>query len=129
MRPFKTDLNVYLENNIHICENDVNGEDIDAEFEALAWWKFNALKYCILFKMTWDILAIPITTVASESSFNAGGRLIDPHRVRLFTETVEMILCGHDWVWALHGLRKNYEIDEDEDEAVSKTFMHIFIMC
>jgi len=51
VRLAKTDLDVYLEKNIYICGNDVNGEDIDAEFEALAWWKFNALKYRILFKM------------------------------------------------------------------------------
>jgi hypothetical protein len=120
-------LDVYLEDDVYICENDVNGEDIDAEFEALAWWKFNVLKYRILSKMAWDILAIPITAVASESSFSAGGRVIDPHRARLSTKRVEMILCGHDWVRALHGLGKKYEIDEDE--AVSETFMHIFIMC
>jgi hypothetical protein len=127
VRLAKTDLDVYLEEDVYICENDVNGEDIEAEFEALAWWKFNALKYRILSKMARDILAVPITTVASESSFSAGGRVIDPHRARLSTKTVEMILCGQDWVRALHGLRKNYEIDEDE--AVSETFMHIFIMC
>jgi len=127
VRPTKTDLDVYLEVDIYICEKDVNGEDIDAEFEALAWWKFNALKYRILSKMARDILAVPITTVASESSFSAGGRVIDPHRARLSTETVEMILCGSDWARALHGLRKNYIIDEDE--AVSETFMHFFFMC
>ncbi|XP_062170981.1 zinc finger BED domain-containing protein RICESLEEPER 2-like [Alnus glutinosa] len=36
VRPAKTDLDVYLEDDIYICENDVNEEDIDAEFEALA---------------------------------------------------------------------------------------------
>ncbi|XP_062176097.1 zinc finger BED domain-containing protein RICESLEEPER 1-like [Alnus glutinosa] len=113
-----TDLDVYLEEDVYICEKDVNGEDIDAEFEALAWWKFNALKYRILSKMARDILAVPITTVASESSFSVGGRVIGPHRARLSTETVEMILCGSDWARALHGLRKNSIIDEDE--AVNK---------
>jgi hypothetical protein len=93
----------------------------------LAWWKFNALKYRILCKMARDILVVPITTVALESSFSIGGRVIDPHRAISSTEIVEMILCGHDWESALHGLRKNSVIDEDE--AVSETFMHIFIMC
>lgn len=85
------------------------------------------MKYRILSKMARDILAVPITTVTSESSFSAGGRVIDPHRARLSTKTVEMILCGHDWMRALHGLRKSYETNEDE--AGSETFMHIFIMC
>jgi hypothetical protein len=94
--PTKTDSDVYLEDDVYICEKDVNGEDIDAEFEALAWWKFNASKYRIFSKMARDILAVQITTVASESSFSTGGRVIDPYRARLSTETVEMILCGSD---------------------------------
>lgn len=56
--------------------------------------------------MAKDILAIPITTVASESSFNSGGRVIDPHRASLKIETIQMLLCGYDWVRALHGLKK-----------------------
>jgi hypothetical protein len=56
--------------------------------------------------MARDILVVPITTVASESSFSAGGRVIDPHRASLSTETVQMLLCGSDWVMALHGIKK-----------------------
>lgn len=37
VRPAKTDFDVYLEDDIYICENDVYEEDIDADFEALAW--------------------------------------------------------------------------------------------
>jgi hypothetical protein len=37
IRPLKTDLDVYLEDDVYICENDENGEDIDSNFEALAW--------------------------------------------------------------------------------------------
>jgi hypothetical protein len=86
------------------------------------------LKYRILSKMVRDILIVPITTVELESSLSVGGRVIDPHRARLSTETVEIILCGSDWARKLHGLRKKNSVI-DEDEAVSETFMHIFIMC
>jgi hypothetical protein len=37
------------------------------------------LKYRILSKMARDILDVPITILASKSSFSAGGRVIDPH--------------------------------------------------
>jgi hypothetical protein len=40
VRPLKIDLDVYLEEDVYICENDNNGEDIDTEFEALAWCIF-----------------------------------------------------------------------------------------
>ena len=79
---------------------------MDADFDALEWWKSNALKYRILSKMAKDILAVPISTVASEASFSAGGRVIEPHRASLKTDTVQMLLCGSDWVGSLHGLKR-----------------------
>jgi hypothetical protein len=106
IRPIISDLDIYLEEDVYICDKDDSGEDLDNEFEALAWWKFNALKYRILSKMAQNILVVPITTVASESSFSAGDRVIDPHRASLKTKTVQMLLCGSDWVRAIHGLKK-----------------------
>ncbi|XP_042944767.1 zinc finger BED domain-containing protein RICESLEEPER 2-like [Carya illinoinensis] len=82
-QPIKSDLDVYLEEGVYICE-----EGTDAKFDALEWWKVNNLKYKILSKMARDILAIPISTVASESTFSAGGRVIDPYRASLSIETV-----------------------------------------
>ncbi|KAG8651872.1 hypothetical protein MANES_06G032851v8 [Manihot esculenta] len=73
---------VYLEEGVHICQDDSN-------FDALEWWKMNNMKFRILSKMARDILSIPITTVASESAFSAGGRIIDPHRASLGAETVQ----------------------------------------
>jgi hypothetical protein len=60
--------------------------------------------------MARDLLAVPISTVASESSFSAGGRVIEPHRASLSTDTVQMLLCGSDWVRALHGVQKKSRI-------------------
>ncbi|XP_042944720.1 zinc finger BED domain-containing protein RICESLEEPER 1-like [Carya illinoinensis] len=93
IRPVKSDLDVYLEEGVYICS-----EDSDLHFDALEWWKVNDLKYRILSKMARDILSISITTVASESIFSTGGRVIDPYRASMSVETVEMLLCGADWV-------------------------------
>jgi hypothetical protein len=117
IRLLKSNLDIYLDEDVYICENDDNWEDIDTEFEALAWWKFNTLKYRILSKMAKDILVVPITTTASESSFGAGGRVIDPHQASLSTETIQMLLCGSDWVRAIHGIKKK------SSEAVSGIFI------
>ncbi|KAG2694267.1 hypothetical protein I3760_08G134200 [Carya illinoinensis] len=87
--PSKSELDNYLEESIYICE-----EGSDASFNALDWWKTNSLKFRTLSKLARDILATPITTVSSESTFSAGGRVIDPHRASLSTETVQMLLCG-----------------------------------
>ncbi|CAN1247309.1 Putative AC9 transposase, partial [Linum grandiflorum] len=45
-----------------------------------------------------DLLVIPITSVASESAFSSGGRLLDPHRSRLNSTTVEALMCTRSWI-------------------------------
>jgi hypothetical protein len=47
-----------------------------------------------------DVLAIQVSTVASESAFGAGGRVIDPFRSRLDPQVVEALICTKDWVSA-----------------------------
>jgi len=49
----------------------------DDKLDILGWWKINASKYKILLKVAQHILAIPISTVASESAFSTGGRILD----------------------------------------------------
>lgn len=56
--------------------------------------------------MASDILAIPITTVASEATFSAGSRVIDTYRANLAPHTVQALMCGGDWVKNLHGIKK-----------------------
>ncbi|XP_075663040.1 zinc finger BED domain-containing protein RICESLEEPER 2-like [Castanea sativa] len=64
------------------------------------------LKFRILSKMASDILSIPITTIASESAFSTGGRVIDVYRASLSTKTVQALLCGSDWVRPLYKTKK-----------------------
>jgi hypothetical protein len=42
-------------------------------------------------------MAIPVTTVASESVFSTGGRVISPHRSRLAPKAVEGLMCMQVW--------------------------------
>ena len=78
----KSELDIYLEDGV-IIPNPT-----DPPFDALQWWKEHKNKYCVLSKMACHILSIPITSVASESAFSAGSRVIDPHRASLNTDTV-----------------------------------------
>ncbi|KAE8704610.1 hypothetical protein F3Y22_tig00110450pilonHSYRG00968 [Hibiscus syriacus] len=95
-----SELNTYLEEGVLIGEPGVY-------FDALGWWKENNLKFNNLSKMATNILAIPVTIVASESAFSAGGRVIDPHRSSLGTKMADMLVCGADWYRQYYGLEKN----------------------
>ena len=49
-------------------------------------------------RMTRDILSVPLSTVASESIFSTAKRILDDYRCNLLPETIEAIMCSHDWL-------------------------------
>ncbi|KAL5792455.1 hypothetical protein ACOSP7_001049 [Xanthoceras sorbifolium] len=73
-------------------------EDNLSNFNILSWWKVNKGKYPILVKIAKDMLAIPVSTVASESAFSTGGRFLSPHRKRLHPDTLEALMCAQNWI-------------------------------
>lgn len=99
--PVKSDLDVYLGEAVYRCSQEEKGK-----LSALGWWRLNCQKFRILSKMASDILAIPITTVASEATFSAGSRVVDTYHANLSPHTVEALMCGGDWVKNLHGIKK-----------------------
>ena len=73
---------------------------IVGEFDILAWWKNKREDYPILSQIVRDVMAIQVSTVASESAFSAAGRVVDPYRSRLDPEMVQALICTKDWVAA-----------------------------
>ncbi|KAL6137442.1 hypothetical protein ACLB2K_062734 [Fragaria x ananassa] len=68
------------------------------EFQLLLWWKLNGSKYPNLAAVAKDVLAIQVSTVASESSFSTGKRVIDPHKSSLTPKSVEALICLQNWL-------------------------------
>lgn len=70
-----------------------------ANFDILNWWKVNgSTKFRVLGAIAKDVLSIPVSTVASESAFNTGGRVIDPFRCSLSPKMVEALICTQNWL-------------------------------
>ncbi|KAK9986183.1 hypothetical protein SO802_031134 [Lithocarpus litseifolius] len=93
----KRDVNIKLELD-HYLADDLMPRTVD--FDILAWWKSNGPKYPTLQRIARDILAIPMSTVASESSISTSGRLLSPHCSKLHQKTVEALICVQNWLWA-----------------------------
>ncbi|CAN6228584.1 unnamed protein product, partial [Urochloa humidicola] len=68
--------------------------------DILSWWKSNSVEYPTLSRMARDVLAVPASTVASESAFSTGRRIISDLRSRLTPKNVEALICLQDWIRA-----------------------------
>ncbi|CAH1430957.1 unnamed protein product [Lactuca virosa] len=84
-------------------------EPMDTKFRHIVVVEIQQCIYPILSKMARDILAIPISTVASESAFSTGGRVLDSFRTSLTPRMVEALICAQDW---LRSSRKPIVMDD-----------------
>ena len=66
----------------YISVDTIPFEDND-NFDILAWWKVQQIKYPVLFIIARDVLTVPVSTVASEAAFSTGGRVIGEKRYGL----------------------------------------------
>ena len=87
-------------------ENEVNRDD----FNILKWWKDNAARFPILARMARDVLAVPVSTVVSETAFSTSGRILNEFRTSLTPFMVQALVCAQDW------LRGSITINIEEDE-------------
>ncbi|KAG7954614.1 hypothetical protein I3843_11G028400 [Carya illinoinensis] len=73
-------------------------EALSSSFDLLIWWRQNEVNYPILARIARDLLAMPVSTVASESAFSTGGRVFDQFRSSLAPKTVEALICTQNWL-------------------------------
>lgn len=118
-----------VEENDLECRSEVDRYLIDGceattnDFDVLGWWKMNAPKYPILAEIARDVLAVPISTVASESAFSTGGCVLNPFRSSLFPITFEALICTQNWIRDnpidIRELEAIVESLDEQDESIS----------
>jgi inhibitor of KinA sporulation pathway (predicted exonuclease) len=89
-------------------------------FDILAWWKSNSSEYPTLSRMAQDVLAIQASTVASESAFSTGRKLISEFRTRLTPKTVEALICAQDWIRASSSPQFSMKAIDDYIEQIDQ---------
>ena len=78
-------------------DEDPLPHDENEYFAVLGWWKVAGTRFPTLRFIARDILAIPITTVASESAFSTNGRVLSEHHSRLTPQMLEALMCSQSW--------------------------------
>ncbi len=68
--------------------------DRNAKLDILSFWKGNQFRYPELVAMVRDVLSIPISTVASKSTFSVGGRVINQFSSALKPNVIEALICA-----------------------------------
>nr|KJB10737.1 hypothetical protein B456_001G220000 [Gossypium raimondii] len=99
---------LYKKRELEICGEDKTSEldkylaeaneEFIEDFEILLWWKVSSPRFPTLSKMARDVLAILVSTVASESTFSTGGRVLDQYRSSLTPKIVQALVCTQDWI-------------------------------
>ena len=82
----------------YLAENCDGRKDVN--FEILEWWRDNCNRFQVLSKVVKDVLAVPVSTIASESAFSTGGRIVDPFRSALSPLMVQNLVCSQNWLQA-----------------------------
>ncbi|KAJ4962762.1 hypothetical protein NE237_022701 [Protea cynaroides] len=108
--PAELELDYYLE------EPKLPFDDKYRQFDVLAYWRQNGSKYPDVARMAKDVLSIPVSTVASESAFSAGGRVIDKYRSKLLPSNAEALICLRDWMFDIDFRAE--PVDDAEDVAM-----------
>ncbi|TYH65772.1 hypothetical protein ES332_D06G078200v1 [Gossypium tomentosum] len=114
-RSEKSQLDIYLE------EPEL---ELNSEIDVLDYWSKSSVRYNELSLLAHDLLAIPISTVASESAFSMGKKVITLLRSSLKPKTVQAVVCLDDWMRAKGfsaeiGCKKDDDDDDNDEDDVS----------
>ncbi|KAL6650291.1 hypothetical protein ACP70R_009216 [Stipagrostis hirtigluma subsp. patula] len=97
--------------------------DLNVCLDILEFWSGISKCYPKLANLARDILAVPISTVASKSAFTIGEKVLNHRRSALDPVLLEVLICLHDWTCpkdrngiAVSAIEEYCTDDEDEED-------------
>nr|XP_016458429.1 PREDICTED: zinc finger BED domain-containing protein RICESLEEPER 3-like [Nicotiana tabacum] len=111
----KSELDLYLE------EPKLDLEKFQ-DMDVVMYWKDHSRKYPDLSVMARDILSIPITIVASESTFSIGGHVLTKYRSCIHHENVQILVTTRNW---LHGFSHTQTVDFGYHDPLSAAYITV----
>ncbi|RAL52296.1 hypothetical protein DM860_016145 [Cuscuta australis] len=92
------------------CDYD---ED-EVDFDVLGWWKRNEHMFPCLDMLARQVLSVPVSTVAVEREFSAGGNILTDFRSCLSAESLETLVCNKDWLLARRRAQEStYQLESE----------------
>jgi len=89
-----SELELYLKEKVKVVKSNPLG----IPFDVLGWWRTNSSKYPVLSAIARDLLAMQVSSVASESTFSNSNRILDPFRSCFTHYTLEVFICTKQWM-------------------------------
>ena len=104
-----TEFDIYLTTSFEI--DDVTGTG--GNFKILDWWKKHVRQFPILVLIAKDLFASPVSTVAVEQAFSAGGSILDETRSSMSPESLEAQACLNNLSKANRRIQENMRPTND----------------
>ncbi|RAL43499.1 hypothetical protein DM860_012640 [Cuscuta australis] len=89
-------------------------DDDDVDFDVLGWWERNEHMFPCLGMLARQVLSVPVSTVAVEREFSAGGNILTDYRSCLNVESLETLVCNQDWLLARRRAQESsYQLESE----------------
>ncbi|KAK3205551.1 hypothetical protein Dsin_019597 [Dipteronia sinensis] len=114
---------------IELCKPYLGEDTEDKKFDILHWWKEHERYFPILAMIAKQILSTPVSTVAVEQQFSAGGNILDPKRSLMSPKSLQIQACVEYWTKAQYRQQEMdqeepYDFFKDDKPAESRTDEH-----